>query len=164
MGRFLVSLLIALLLSTVAQASDGVRRSERKLWIDAEAANAAAGLRTFTLLASGGSETAVMAGGYNLAVVHLDVDGLDGVTAIGMVCSASDDAGSTLFVIQDCDVSSGVCTSADASWTRAIAGFADTKIVWRVDITGYRYVSCVVTATAGTANESITASGYLTTK
>jgi len=164
MKRFLTLVLLAtfVVLSPVsADADTGVMRSERKLWLDGVKGNAAAGLRTFTLRASGGNTTKVWDGGYNLAVVHVAMDYTDGTTEVSMVCSASDDD-STLFVMQDCAVASGVCTSSGASWEKAISA-ADANFVWRVDITGYRYVSCVVAMASGTANEDITVSGYLTT-
>ena len=139
-----------------------VSRSERKVWLDAVAGNVAAGSRTFTMLTSGGSTSAVADSGYNLAVIHTLVDYTSGITEVAMTCSGSDDD-STLFVIQDCDVTSGVCTSSDASWEKAIAA-ADTNFVWRVDVTGLRYVSCVMTFASGAADDEITVSGYLTTK
>lgn len=159
---FALAILLTTICASQAYAQVGVMRSERKVWLDGVLANAAAGSRTFTLLASGGSTSRVNASGYNLAVVHIVANYTDGMTEISMVCSAADDD-STLFVLQDCDVVLGVCTSADASWVREISA-ADKNFVWRVDLTGFRYLSCVLTAANGTANETVTATGYLTSK
>ena len=71
--------------------------------------------------------------------------------------------GTNLFVLQDCSTASGVCTSSDASWSKAISA-ADKKWVWRVDGTGMYYLSCTATVTNGTANEHITVSGMVNTK
>lgn len=164
MKRVLAIVLVAattFLCASVANAQ-AVSRTERKVWLNAVAANAAESVRTFTVVSSGHNTTRVGGSGYNLAVVHVALDADDGATNIGMACQASDDD-STLFTMQSCTVTDGVCDSKDASWSRAVAGFADTNIVWRVDITGYRYVSCTITITGGTANEDITASGFLTT-
>ncbi len=159
----LLFVLLALCVATPAFAQDvGVKRSERKLWLDDVDGDAAAGLLTFTIVSSGGAQTKVQGGGYNLAVLHFYADRNATMSAVGLTCSSSDDGGTNLFVLQTCDVSSGDCTSSDASWTKAIV--ADKKWAWRVDITGYSYVSCVVTVTGGHSSEAITVSGYLTTK
>ena len=153
--------LLILLVAAPALAG-GVARSERKVLLNAVAANAAAGSRTFTLLSIGGGSTKVADGGYNLAVLHFYMNWTATATAVTLVCSASDDGGTTLYTMQSCDVASGVCTSSDSSWVKAIS--ADTRWAWRVDLSGYSYISCVATVTGGAADEAISVSGYLTTK
>jgi hypothetical protein len=156
-------LLAVVLLVPSVSVAEGVGRSPRSVMLNAVAANAAEASRTFVLVSSGGTSSKTFTGGYNLAVLHVNMNYTDGTTAVGLVCSVSDDGGTNKYVMQSCDVSSGACTSSDASWSKAIAA-ADKKFGWRVDITGYSYVSCVATCTGGTANETISISGYLTTK
>lgn len=157
-----IAVVFALVALPVAVQAQGVTRSERKLMLDEVAGNASAATLTFTLKSSGGSQAKVQNGGYNLAVLHFDMDYTSGATAVGLVCSASDDGGTNLFVLQSCAVADGACTSTDASWAKAIAA-TDKKWAWRVDITGYAFVSCAVTVSTGAADDDITVSGYLTT-
>ena len=156
-------LVLALLALPAISHAQGVSRTERKALLTAVAGNAAASAKTFILVSSGGAQTKVQTGGYNLAVLHFNMDYTSGATAVGLVCSSSDDGGTNLFVLQTCDVAAGACTSSDASWAKAIAA-ADKKWAWRVDITGYAFVSCVVSVTTGAADDAISVSGYLTTK
>lgn len=162
MKMFLRVVFCVFLAASTANAGEQVTRTERQVYLNAIAGNAAAGARTFVLPLS--ATSSLLGGGaYQMAVLHFNANYTDGMTAVGMTCSSSDDAGTNLFVLQDCSTSSGACTSNDASWAKAISA-ADKKWSWRVDVTGYTYASCVVTITGGTANETLTVSGYLTTK
>lgn len=89
-----------------------------------------------------------------VATFYLDWDDNSGtVTQMDMTgCEASDDKGTTWFAIQDCAVSSGVCTSTDASWEKTLTLNTDDTWVWRVDIEGYQTVRCTFDDGAGTAN------------
>lgn len=74
-------------------------------------------------------------------------------TAVTMVCRPSDDAGSNFFDDQWCDTISGVCTSYDASWSKAISADSE-KFTWRVGLKA-PYTSCVISCTGGGANDTL---------
>lgn len=153
-------LIVLCLLPSLVLAGEPASLSEKLTLMDAVHGNASAGLRTFTFAL--GNQTSATAA-RQMAILHFNADYTDGLTAVSMVCSASDDSGTTLFVLQECTMSSGTCTSSGVTWSKAIAA-ADTKWVWRVDATGYAYLSCVVTMTGGTANEHLTVTGWMSSK
>lgn len=156
-------ILAVLLIASTAFAGSGVTAGDKKTFLNAVHANAAAGSLTFTVPVSNGPFTAGNGTETNqIANLYFNFDYTDGATAVTMTCSASDDK-STLFVIQSCAVATGVCTSTDASWSKAISA-ADKKWIWRVDLTGMVYASCVVAVTGGTANEHVTVTGWVSTK
>jgi len=83
-------------------------------------------------------------------------------TALAMTCTGSHDNNVTKYVIQSCSVSSGVCTSDDASWSKTVSG--NKNWPWRVNILGYRDAQCVFTDTAGGAADFITVKSALVTQ
>ena len=102
--------------------------------------------------------------GYDVAkltVVHANTSGALTVT---MTCFEDTAAGGAVTVaLQDCTVSSGVCTSSDASWSKAVT--AAKSWVWRIDIAGYRgQVNCTFAASGSAATDTVTVTGQLVTK
>jgi hypothetical protein len=134
---------------------------EKMTFLSAVAGNANAAALTFTVPLANSSYTVTSAS--QMANLFFNLDYTSGATAVGMICSVSDDSGSTLFLVQSCAVLSGACTSSDASWSKAIAA-ADKKWAWRVDFTGYTYGSCAVTITGGAANDALTVTGWMSSK
>lgn len=70
------------------------------------------------------------------------------VTAVSMSCVGDID-GSTDAAFQSCATTSGLCTSTDQTWTKAVS--ATGSWIWRVDAQGASNVRCVVGST-GTPN------------
>lgn len=76
-------------------------------------------------------------------------------TAVIMKCYASMDSNQTYAQFQTCSVTSGVCQSSDASWTKTVT--ASTNWIWRVDFLGNSDVRCIVECLNGTPSDLITA-------
>ena len=97
-------------------------------------------------------------GVWGVLVVYVSVvDTGDGVTALNMTCTASDDNNTTAYTLADCDVSSGVCTTYMASWTFNPRGVTSPKRwVWRVDIEGLEDIKCTFSDTGGGAGDTLT--------
>lgn len=102
-----------------------------------------------------------------LIVVWVSVtDASNSVTAINMSCTGSPNNGTTDYTLQDCSsTAGGVCTSANASWTKDPSAITSPKRwPWRVDIEGMPEVECVFTDTGGDASDSITVTVSFATK
>lgn len=102
--------------------------------------------------------------GYDIAKLTVVHDNTSGALTITMTCYEDTAAGgATSVILQDCTVASGVCTSSDASWSKAVTGAKSW--VWRVDISGYdAQVNCVFAAAGAAATDTITVTGQLVTK
>ena len=99
--------------------------------------------------------------GWGLLVVYVDHHTHATLTKVVMNCTATNDAGTTDFEIQDCTLILGDCRSEDATWTKgdptAISGVK--RWPWRIDIMGYEQVDCTLTFTGGSAGDFITLEG-----
>ena len=73
------------------------------------------------------------------------------VTRVDMTC-VEVDRDSVEFILQDCSISSGVCTSSDVDWQKTVSGSEDKKWVWRVDVSALKSVKCTFDAGAGTGH------------
>jgi len=98
---------------------------------------------------------------YSTLVLTLNHSVHNSATAIAMSCTATVDDGTTDATLQECAVANGVCTSSDASWSKAVSGTA--VWAWRVDVRGYPSVTCTITDTGGDAADKITVKGVLVT-
>jgi hypothetical protein len=152
-----ILLALALLLTPAAGYADDLRAtfssSDVALPLSGStpvACNAAAASRTFVLKSSPKGQPNAQA--FQSAVLFIRYVYNAG-TAVAMVCQGSDDSGSTLFDDQWCDTTSGVCTSHDASWSRAISA-ANKKFTWKVGLKA-PYTSCVISCTGGGANDTL---------
>lgn len=95
-------------------------------------------------------------GTWPIMVVYIStLDADNGVSAITMSCTGSKNQNSTDYTLQDITVSSGVGTSADASWVKD-PGANTTRWPWRVDVRGFPDVECTFTDTGGDASDTIT--------
>ena len=159
MKRF-VLVLVAILFCLNVSAGELVTRSARTVFLNAIAGNANLASRTFVLPLDTGFTTKSGAA-YQMAVLHFKFT-YNAASKVAMTCYASDDYGSTSFTLQECTNDTGVCTSSDASWEKAVTGSANW--VWRVDVSGTTYESCIITFTSGGASDALTVSGFLTTK
>jgi len=142
-----------LLLPAIAQANDPRAMFSAKVThIDDISLNAAAATRTFNLS---------NAQGYKLLVLTFNLSARASSTDVGLTCAVSDDGGTTKAELQDCSVSSGACTSSDASWSKTVSG---VKVwPWRVNVLGFKWIECVITSTAAGAGDKLTVTGHLTT-
>jgi hypothetical protein len=146
--------LVALVLPTVALAD--VKPFDRSLPMSTLISNQGLDAsRSFTL-------TAANTKGHNLLMLVVNHGTHNTATAIQMSCTGSYDGTGTSGTLQDCAVSSGTCTSSNASWSKAVSGTA--AWIWRVDITGIPQVTCTFTDTAGDASDKLTVEGYLWTR
>jgi hypothetical protein len=117
-----------------------------------------ASTRSFTL------EQLADRGSYGLLVLHICTTDTDNsVSLITMTCTASDDDNTTDYTLQDVTVTTGVCASVDASWTKN-PGANTTCWPWRVDIEGFEDVECSFANTGGTAADTITVRASLAVK
>lgn len=154
-------LFVALMLfCSTALAGDAASVSEKVTLLSAVAGNAAASLLTFNVPLGNGK---IVTAARQMAVLHFAMDYTSGATAVTLTCSASDDNGTTLYPLQECPVVAGVATCVNVSWSKAIAA-ADTKWAIRIDATGYAYLRCVAAVTAGAANDSLTVTGWMSSK
>jgi hypothetical protein len=106
-------------------------------------------------------------GVWGLMTVWVSIaDADNSTTAINMSCTGSPDGGTTDFTLQDCaSVVDGVCTSANASWTKNPAAITSPKRwPWRVDIEGIPEIECTFTDTGGAAADTITVTVTFATK
>lgn len=100
--------------------------------------------------------------GYGILAVTLNHSANTSSTDVGMTCTESPDGGVTNGVIQECQNASGNCTSNDARWTKAISG---VKVwPWRVNVLGFRDVTCTLTSTGAAATDLISVQYHLSTK
>ena len=145
---------IALFLVPVAAQSatpcENAYQKVNRTLLSAVAMNAAAALRTFTL-----TEQEVSA--FGTVAVYIKFT-WNAATAISMACTASPDAGTTAYTLQSCSTVAGVCTSSNASWTKAVT--ASANWVWRIDtlaLSAGARISCVISSTGGGANDTVSA-------
>ena len=147
--RFTTAIVAALLLSLPALAAPAPVGAnvveERGVVLSAVAANAVAATRTFTVTNTGGS------GGMLILWANFTWSAASAVT---MTCSASNDAGATLYALQDGATAAGVQTLTDAVKSKAVT--ASKKWPMRFDILGFSFVSCVYAATGGGASDLMT--------
>ena len=154
MKKLFIALAVLLWPALAGTAQNPTSHAFKKLQttlINDVALNAAAGTRTFAL-------TEQDMRGYGILTVFVDF-AHSAATDVQMVCSASDDQGTTDFPVQSCAVAAGVCTSTDANWTKAVAG--NDEWIWRVDIVGIPYLECVFSGTSGGASDKVVVTGYL---
>jgi hypothetical protein len=95
-----------------------------------------------------------------LTVVEADLTWNASAT-VTMTCTASDDNGTTDYVLQECPVVAGVATCVDLSWSKAVS--ASKKWPMRVDSTGFVRLECVFLC-EGAGTDAITIKSYSTTK
>jgi len=103
--------------------------------------------------------------GFDLLILEFSLtDANDSVSAITMTCFEGGLPTDMDYAMQSCTVASGVCTSDNASWVKDPSGMTKKKWATRVDISGYRNVSCTITDTGGLIGDILTVKGYLATK
>lgn len=149
-----LSLLCALTLApSLAMATTQGRHSTapQGTLLSAVACNASAANRTLSLSNPDG---------YGVAILQFDFT-YNAATAITLTCNVSLDGGTTYAPLQSCAVSSGVCTSTDASWSKAVS--ANDDWAWRIDFLSAPNVQCTVACTGGGASDTVTVYGRLTT-
>lgn len=97
--------------------------------------------------------TGAQLSGYSKLAVYTFLD-YTAATALSMTCSVSVEGRAEDFTLQSCSVSSGTCTSSNASWSKAISG-ADAYWVWVVDLVGIPSSTtvCTFTDTGGTSDK-----------
>jgi hypothetical protein len=118
-----------------------------------------------TAAASRSFEVENKSGGLGLLIVYITyVEDNTSTSAVTMTCTASDDNNTTDYKMQSCTVSSGACTSSDASWTLDPDNTGTTYWVWRVDVEGYEDFECTFAFTGGEAADLLTAKYQLSTK
>lgn len=107
-----------------------------------------------------------LGGVWGLMTAYICVtDADDSVTALNMSCTTSHDGGSTDYTLQDCAVSSGACTSSDASWTKNPSAITSPKCwPWRVDIESLPHIECTITDTGGDASDTLNVVATFATK
>ena len=60
---------------------------------------------------------------------------------------------STWYPLQYCDIATtGICTSADASWNKTVTVDTDDTWVWRIDVAAAKSVRAIFDEGAGTPN------------
>ena len=96
---------------------------------------------------------------YSLLVLTLNHSAHSSASAVNMTCTESPDSGTTTATLQDIAVSSGVGTSSNASWVKAVTGTAVWP--WRVDVHGFMSVTCTITGTGADGSDKITVKGYM---
>lgn len=128
--------------------------SDVKTLLSGVACNASAGARTFTLSPAGAGF------GYGMGIFQVDFT-YNAATAVALACEASINNQTSWATLQSCSVSSGTCTSSDASWSKATSA-SDTWL-WRVDFLGAPDVKCTVSCTGGGASDTFTVYGRLAT-
>lgn len=125
--------------------------------LSAVALNAAAATRTMTV----DLDNEYL--GYDLMVVYIDHTNSSGALTVTMDCTNAPTASDTDATLQDCDVASGVCTSSDATWEKAVTG--SKAWPWRVDISGLPgQIDCVFAAAGAGASDLATVKAWLVTK
>lgn len=100
--------------------------------------------------------------GYGVLALYFD-HGNTAATDIGIACTVS--VGGVDFPLQSTEVSSGVGTSYDASWLKAVTG--DDEWVWRVDVHGLAgsdSVTCTTSDTSGAGSDTLSIYGTLTSQ
>jgi hypothetical protein len=106
--------------------------------------------------------------GFGLLVVHIDgTFGNDGNFTMIVYAIPADVAQGTapvLYQIQSTTVASGVGTSKDASWLKAVTAAGDEKWPWRVDVSGFAKIKVCFDHSAGDATDSFEATAHMATK
>ena len=156
-----IALLATLLLSAPALASGAQQKFSTGPAIVATALSAAS--TSFTQIFDAPSQQGIW--GLMTAFICI-TDADNSTTAINMSCTGSPDRGTTDYTLQDCSsVTGGVCTSANASWTKNPAAIASPKCwPWRVDIEGLPEIECTFTDTGGAAADTIAVTVTFATK
>jgi len=105
---------------------------------------------------------AQMEGG-SLLVLHIDGTFANNgnVTMTAFTIPATN---TTEYTIQDLETASGVGTSSNASWVKAVTAAGDENWPWRVDVAGFYRVKLCFIHSAGGANDKITVVGHVSTK
>jgi hypothetical protein len=150
MNRFL-ALILALLLPSAAFAAGVVKHAQ-------------SGVVTLLTLADCADDpedrrfTFNNFGGFALTGVQVNYtdDATTATTAITMTCDVSLDSGLTWAALQDCSVSSGTCTSSDATWSKTVSS-ASKNFFWRIDALSAPRLRCTLACTGGDANDTLSA-------
>jgi hypothetical protein len=107
-----------------------------------------------------GASLAFTVGTEGYAVLVLDFDHSVNTTStdITMTVTESPD-GANDYELQSVLVSSGVGSSNDASWSKTVA--AAKKFVWRVNVLGFKTVTCTIASTGAAATDLISATARM---
>lgn len=145
----LAALALALATSYPAVAQDVGDHQFKDLGrvLNAVACNAAPAARTWTASAGQGA-------GWGLGAFQFDAAWAAAAGTMTWTCYGSLDNGTTWAELQACSVASGVCTSSDASWSKAVTAADDW--IWRVDFLGVSDIKCVYACTVGAGTETAT--------
>jgi hypothetical protein len=132
------------------------RYSEKTTFISAKSCLATTAQRTFTLNSGKLSD-----GGWGLATLNFKYT-YSAATAVTMVCTISDDSGTTSFTPQSCNDISGTNTCVNMKWSKAVTASANWP--WRVGLGGFVYATCTVYCVSGSVGDSLTVTGYYSTR
>lgn len=158
MRKFITALF--LLVANTSFAQEKNRSYPLGVLLNNIALNASSATRTFTVGPSVGRDTLL---DYSKLVVEMEYDYTAAAGTIALVCLTGQTVATADKQLTTCTVSSGACTVniGAGSFTTASLS-ADTKWVLRLDVSGYKALSCTVThGGTPTANEKLTARGYL---
>jgi hypothetical protein len=161
--KLILSLILATLIAFPANAATAPRQAFSKYGTVITTTALSASSTSFTV----NLDNAAVNGTYGLAIVWVSiVDASNSVTAINMICTSSPNGGVTDYTLQDCaSVVDGVCTSANASWTKNPAAITSPKRwPWRIDIEGLPELECTFTDTGGDGSDTISVDLTFATK
>lgn len=160
MQRYTLALVLLLAAPAAAQVNNKTRVLELGTLINNVAGNAAAASLKFTIGPNIGSSLTTgddRLEGYTWLDLRFNHSAHSAATAVTLSCTTSEDGGTTDDILQDCSLASGVCTSSDASWSKAVSA---TKVWrWRVGIKNGKQAECQVALTAGDGTDRITVKG-----
>jgi hypothetical protein len=148
--RAIAMCLVTLLSASAACGPGDVGRDAGRL-INAVPCNASASARTFTLGAGANA-------GYSILAMQLNLTRV-AANSVSLTCQVSLTAGNTWADTQECSISSGTCTSNDASWTKAVS--ATKGWLWRADLYGAPDLRCTFSCSGGGASDLLTINGRL---
>ena len=157
MQRILLAIVLLAPSVALAQVTPKTRSLELGTVLNNIDLDGAAAVRTFTIGPSIGG-TSLITGDERLeGYTWLDLRfafTYGASTDVGLTCTTSENGGTDEDTLQDCTLASGVCTSNDASWTKAVT--ASKKWRWRIGIKNGKRVKCVVTSTGAGASDQLT--------
>jgi hypothetical protein len=149
-----LALSLALLLSSqmaAAQTTHRIRNSAAQTALSLVPLDGSGASLAFTVVTTG------------YAVVNVYLHHVVNATAENIVMSCTTSDGTTSgYILQDCNVSAGDCTSSDSQWTKAVTGAK--KWPWQVHVLGYGSVTCTMSSALAGATDTISATYHVVTQ
>ena len=139
--------LLLTLLPSICAASGSMSYVDLGLKLDGIPCSASPQLRSI-------STPTAIAVGYAVGTFQINFT-RSAATAVNMKCYGSMDSNQTFAQFQACSVSSGVCESTNASWSKTVS--SSTNWIWRVDFLGNSDVRCEIECVGGTSSDIINA-------